>query len=55
MFPYQAAFQISPLPANSHVTLYEYSANINSSNTSGWTSDGVTKAPDYVGTIGQVL
>jgi hypothetical protein len=41
---------IPALPVNSGVTLYEYSATLG-----GWSSDGVTLAPDYVGTIGLVM
>lgn len=37
---------LSTIPANSGITIYQYSSNLNS-----WTSDGVTKANNYIGTI----
>jgi hypothetical protein len=41
--------QLPSLPANSGVTLYRYSPTLG-----GWTSDGVTLAPDYVQNIGVI-
>lgn len=40
---------IPALPANSGVTLYTYNQTLG-----GWTSDGVTLAPGYVGEIGLI-
>ena len=41
---------IPALPGGSGVTLYEYSAALG-----GWSSDGATLAPAYVGTVGLVM